>query len=211
MSEPCVIEATHPLLKERISTLRSVHTTSPEFRRTVTQATTLLFTEATAELPTHFVPVETPLTTTQGEVLKRQDFVLIPILRAGLGMVEGILNILPDARVGHVGLQRNETTLQSHEYYLKIPENLAESEVLVIDPMLATGGSARAALQQVKGRGAKHIRLLTLIAAPEGIAAVHAEHPDVPIYVGAIDECLNEKGYIVPGLGDAGDRLFGTL
>lgn len=211
MTEPVVVEARHPLLREKLTILRSAETTSPEFRRVALQASTLLLIEATSDLPTHTVSVQTPLTETQGQVLQRPDFVLLPILRAGLGMVEGILHLLPNARVGHIGLQRNDNTLHADEYYLKMPDNLAQSEVLVIDPMLATGGSASVALRHVKARGAQHIRMLALIAAPEGIATVHAEHPDVPIYAGAIDQKLNEKGYIVPGLGDAGDRLFGTL
>lgn len=210
MTESSVVVVDHPLLKEKLSVIRSKETAPPEFRRMVTQASTLIFTAATQDLATRPVPVETPMAVTEGQVLAQQDFVLIPILRAGLGMVEGIMHLVPDARVGHLGLQRNESTLQAYEYYLKFPENLADSHVFVIDPMLATGGSAQVALTQVKERGASHVRLLAIIAAPEGIAAVHQQHPDVPIYVAAVDERLNEKGYIMPGLGDAGDRLFGT-
>lgn len=210
MTESSVVVVDHPLLQERLCVIRDKETKPPEFRRAVTQASMLLAMAATADLPTRSVEVQTPLAVAEGRVLEREDFVLIPILRAGLGMVEGIMQLLPEARVGHLGLQRNEKTLEADEYYLKFPEDMANSHVFVIDPMLATGGSAKVALSQVKARGARHIRLLGVIAAPEGIEAIHAEHPDVPIYVAAVDERLNEKGYIIPGLGDAGDRLFGT-
>lgn len=210
MTEPSVVVVDHPLLQEKLCVIRSKQTAPPQFRSAVTQASTLLAMAATRDLPTRSISVETPMAVTEGQVLLRNDFVLIPILRAGLGMVEGIMHLLPDARVGHLGLQRNETTLQAMEYYLKFPENLADSQVFVIDPMLATGGSAKVALTQVKERGARHVRLIGLIAAPEGIETIHAEHPDVPIYVAAVDERLDENGYIIPGLGDAGDRLYGT-
>lgn len=210
VTESSVVVVDHPLLQERLCVIRDKETKPPEFRRAVTQASMLLAMAATADLPTRSVEVQTPLAVAEGRVLEREDFVLIPILRAGLGMVEGIMQLLPEARVGHLGLQRNEKTLEADEYYLKFPEDMANSHVFVIDPMLATGGSAKVALSQVKARGARHIRLLGVIAAPEGIEAIHAEHPDVPIYVAAVDERLNEKGYIIPGLGDAGDRLFGT-
>jgi uracil phosphoribosyltransferase len=210
VTESSVVVVDHPLLQETLCVIRSKDTKPPEFRRAVTQASMLIAMAATADLPTRPVSVETPLAVAKGREVAVDDFVLIPILRAGLGMVEGIMQLLPQARVGHLGLERNETTLEASEYYLKFPENMANSQVFVIDPMLATGGSAKFALAQVKARGARHIRLLGVIAAPEGIAAIHAEHPDVPIYVAAVDERLNEKGYIVPGLGDAGDRLFGT-
>lgn len=211
VTDSTLVVVNHPLLKEKLCVIRSKETAPPEFRRAVTQASMFLAMEATANLPTRTVQVETPLKVTECETVERNDFVLVPILRAGLGMVDGMMQILPEARVGHVGLQRNEDTLEAHEYYLKIPENISDSHVFVIDPMLATGGSAKVALTSVKERGAKHAALIALIAAPEGIAAVHEEHPDVPIYVAAVDECLNEHGYIVPGLGDAGDRLFGTV
>lgn len=211
MTKAPVIECRHPLLQTVITRMRAKETEFPEFRRLVMQAATLLFVEATADLEVVPCEVETPLTAARGSALLRPDFVLIPILRAGLGMVEGILYLTPNARIGHVGLQRNAATLEADEYYVKLPDNLADSEVLVIDPMLATGGSACAAIRYVKEHGASHIRMLALIAAPEGIRALQAEHPDVPVYAGAIDEKLNDKGYIVPGLGDAGDRLFGTL
>lgn len=206
-----VVVVSHPLLKEKLCVLRNKDTAPPEFRRAVIQASMLMAMEVTRDLPTRKVKVQTPLAEAECETVARNDFVLIPILRAGLGMVEGILQILPEARVGHIGLQRDETTLEAHQYYLKIPDRIEDAYVYVVDPMLATGGSARVALTHVKARGARHVALMALIAAPEGIAAVHGEHPDVPIYVAAIDERLNEHGYIVPGLGDAGDRLFGTL
>lgn len=210
VTESSVVVVDHPLLQERLCAIRSKDTKPPEFRRAVTQASMLLAMAATENLPTRSVSVETPLAVAEGRKIAIDDFVLIPILRAGLGMVEGIMQLLPDARVGHLGLERNESTLEASEYYLKFPENMADSVVFVVDPMLATGGSAKVALTQVKARGARHIRLLGVIAAPEGIKAIHEEHPDVPIYVAAVDERLNEKGYIIPGLGDAGDRLFGT-
>ena len=210
VTESSVVVVDHPLLQETLCVIRSKDTKPPEFRRAVTQASMLIAMAATADLPTRPVSVETPLAVAKGREVAVDDFVLIPILRAGLGMVEGIMQLLPQARVGHLGLERNETTLEASEYYLQFPANMANSHVFAIDPMLSTGVSAKFALAQVKARGARHIRLLGVIAAPEGIAAIHAEHPDVPIYVAAVDERLNEKGYIVPGLGDAGDRLFGT-
>ena len=170
----------------------------------------LLCYEATRDLPTEEVEVETPIALARTKVLAGRKLALVPILRAGLGMVDGMLSMIPAAKVGHIGLYRNEGTLQPVEYYCKLPKDIAEREVMVLDPMLATGGSATDAISLIKKRGAKHIKFIALLAAPEGMKALHEAHPDVDIYVGALDERLNAQGYIVPGLGDAGDRIFGT-
>lgn len=185
----------HPLIQHKISLLRDRNTGTKEFRDLVSEVAMLLCYEATRDLPTEEVEVETPIA---------------PILRAGLGMVDGMLRLIPAAKVGHIGLYRNEETLQPVEYYCKLPKDIAEREVIVLDPMLATGGSAADAITQIKKRGAKHIKFIGLIAAPEGMKALHEAHPDVDIYVGAMDERLDDNGYIVPGLGDAGDRIYGT-
>ena len=170
----------------------------------------LLCYEATRDLPTEEVEVETPIALARTKVLAGRKLALVPILRAGLGMVDGMLSMIPAAKVGHIGLYRNEGTLEPVEYYCKLPNDIAEREVMVLDPMLATGGSAIDAISTIKKNGAKHIKFIGLLAAPEGMKALHEAHPDVDIYVGALDERLNDKGYIVPGLGDAGDRIFGT-
>ena len=200
----------HPLIQHKISLMRDRRTGTKEFRDLVSEVATLLCYEATRDLPLEEVEVETPIALARTKVLAGRKLALVPILRAGLGMVDGMLNLIPAAKVGHIGLYRNEETLQPVEYYCKLPNDIAEREVIVLDPMLATGGSAADAISLIKQRGARHIKFIGLIAAPEGLKALHAAHPDVDIYVGALDEKLNDHGYIVPGLGDAGDRIFGT-
>ena len=200
----------HPLIQHKISLMRDRHTGTKEFRDLVSEVAMLLCYEATRDLPTEEVEVETPICLARTKVLAGRKLALVPILRAGLGMVDGMLNLIPAAKVGHIGLYRNEETLQPVEYYCKLPKDIAEREVIVLDPMLATGGSASDAITQIKKHGARHIKFIGLIAAPEGLKTLHANHPDVDIYVGALDEKLNDHGYIVPGLGDAGDRIFGT-
>ena len=200
----------HPLIQHKISLMRDRRTGTKEFRDLVSEVATLLCYEATRDLPLEEVEVETPIALARTKVLAGRKLALVPILRAGLGMVDGMLNLIPAAKVGHIGLYRNEETPQPVEYYCKLPNDIAEREVIVLDPMLATGGSAADAISLIKQRGARHIKFIGLIAAPEGLKALHAAHPDVDIYVGALDEKLNDQGYIVPGLGDAGDRIFGT-
>ena len=196
----------HPLIQHKISLMRDRNTGTKEFRDLVSEIATLLCYEATRDLPTEEVEVETPIALARTHVLAGRKLALVPILRAGLGMV----TLIPAAKVGHIGLYRNEETLEPVEYYCKLPKDIAERDVFVLDPMLATGGSAIDAIGQIKKRGAKHIKFIGLIAAPEGLKALHEAHPDVDIYVAAQDEKLNENGYIIPGLGDAGDRIFGT-
>ncbi|WP_294499636.1 uracil phosphoribosyltransferase [uncultured Gemmiger sp.] len=200
----------HPLIQHKISLMRDRRTGTKEFRDLASEVATLLCYEATRDLPLEEVEVETPIALARTKVLAGRKLALVPILRAGLGMVDGMLDLIPAAKVGHIGLYRNEETLEPVEYYCKLPNDIAEREVFVLDPMLATGGSAADAITLIKQRGAKRIKFIGLIAAPEGLKALHAAHPDVDIYVGALDEKLNDKGYIVPGLGDAGDRIFGT-
>lgn len=200
----------HPLMAHKISILRDKATTTKEFRDLVSEIATLIAYEATRDLPLRDVEVETPLTKTICKEMAK-DIAVVPILRAGLGMVEGVLTIAPFAKVGHIGLYRDHETLEPVEYYCKLPPDLEERIVFVVDPMLATGGSASAAIDFIKKRGAKSIKLLSVIAAPEGIDRITKDHPDVQVYVGQKDERLNENGYILPGLGDAGDRLFGTI
>ena len=200
----------HPLVQHKVSLLRSKSTGTKEFKELVSEVSTLLCYEATRDLPTEEIEVETPVAIASTRVLSGRKLALVPILRAGLGMVDGMLSMIPAAKVGHIGLYRNEGTLEPVEYYCKLPNDIAEREVMVLDPMLATGGSAIDAISTIKKKGAKHIKFIGLLAAPEGMKALHEAHPDVDIYVGALDERLNDKGYIVPGLGDAGDRIFGT-
>ena len=200
----------HPLVQHKISLLRDKNTGTKEFKELVGEIATLLCYEATRDLPTKEVEVETPMGVAKCHVLAGRKLALVPILRAGLGMVDGMLTLLPAAKVGHIGMYRNEETLEPVEYYCKLPSDIAEREVIVLDPMLATGGSASDAVAQIKKHGAKHIKFIGLIAAPEGLKALHEAHPDVDIYVAQLDDTLNENGYIVPGLGDAGDRIFGT-
>ncbi|MDM8200695.1 MULTISPECIES: uracil phosphoribosyltransferase [Allofournierella] len=200
----------HPLVQHKVSHLRDRNTGTKEFKELVSEIAMLLCYEATRDLPTEEVEIETPVAIAKTRVLSGRKLALVPILRAGLGMVDGMLTLLPAAKVGHIGLYRNEETLEPVEYYCKLPSDIAERDVMVLDPMLATGGSAVDAITQIKKRGAKSIKFLAIIAAPEGLERLHTAHPDVDIYVAALDEKLNENGYIIPGLGDAGDRIFGT-
>lgn len=199
----------HPLITHKLTQMRSVTTGTKDFRQNLDEIAGLMAYEITRDLKLEPVTIETPLGAFDTSEL-RKDVVLVPILRAGLGMVEGILDLIPTAKVGHVGVYRDEETLIPHEYFAKFPENLDEAEVLVLDPMLATGGSADAAIEMVKKRGAKSIKLVCLVGAPEGVELIKKQHPDVDIFLAALDDKLNEQGYIVPGLGDAGDRIFGT-
>ncbi|MCT4566250.1 MAG: uracil phosphoribosyltransferase [Maledivibacter sp.] len=200
----------HPLLQHKLTLIRDKNTGTKEFKELVKEVSMLMAYEVTRDLPLEEVEIETPVCKTKTKVISGRKLAIVPILRAGLGMVDGFLNLLPAAKVGHVGLYRDPETLEPVEYYCKLPTDVPERELLIVDPMLATGGSAKAAIRFIKERGATNIKLVCLIAAPEGIAAVHEEHPDVDIYVAAVDEKLNDHAYIVPGLGDAGDRLFGT-
>lgn len=208
MSKTMIMD--HPLVQHKVSLLRNKNTGTKEFKELVCELATLLCYEATRDLPTEEVEIETPIAVAKTRMLSGRKLALVPILRAGLGMVDGMLALIPAAKVGHIGMYRNEETLEPVEYYCKLPVDAQNRELLVLDPMLATGGSASAAIGFLKQRGCNHIRLVNLIAAPEGIARVQKDHPDVDIYVAGLDEKLNDHGYIVPGLGDAGDRLFGT-
>ena len=200
----------HPLLQHKLSILRDENTGVKEFREIVGEVSTLMCYEATRDLPLQNVPVQTPVAQAITRQIAGKKLAIVPVLRAGLGMVEGILTLIPSAKVGHIGLFRDPETLQPVKYYCKMPSDIAERDVIILDPMLATGGSAAAAISFVKEYGVKNIKLMNVLAAPEGISRVRQEHPTVEIYVAAVDEKLNEYGYIVPGLGDAGDRIFGT-
>ncbi len=200
----------HPLIQHKLTLIRDKNTGTKEFKELVKEVSMLMGYEVTRGLSLQEIDIETPVGPTKSMVLSGRKLAIVPILRAGLGMVDGFLNLIPAAKVGHVGLYRDPETLQPVEYYCKLPADVNERELLIVDPMLATGGSAKAAIKFIKNRGAENIKLVCLIAAPEGIKAVHEEHPDVDIYVAAVDEGLNDHAYIVPGLGDAGDRLFGT-
>ena len=200
----------HPLLQHKLTILRNKDTGVKEFREIVSEIAALECYEATRDLPLEDVVVETPIATGTFKSLAGKKLAIVPILRAGLGMVDGILNLIPSAKVGHLGLYRDPETHEPVEYYCKMPADIAERNVIIVDPMLATGGSAAAAIACMKGYGCKHIKLMNILAAPDGIACIQKEHPDVDIYVAAVDEKLNEHAYIVPGLGDAGDRIFGT-
>ena len=200
----------HPLIQHKLSILRDISTGSKEFRALISEIATLICYEATRDLPLEETTITTPICETKARVLAGKKLAVVPILRAGLGMVDGMLTLVPSAKVGHIGLYRDPKTLQPVEYYCKLPADIGEREVFVVDPMLATGGSAIDAISQIKKRGPKHIKFLGIIAAPEGLKALSEAHPDVDIFVAALDEKLNEHGYIVPGLGDAGDRIFGT-
>ncbi len=206
--KPMIVD--HPLIQHKISLLRNKQTGTKEFRDLVSEIANLLCYEATRDLPTEEVEIETPVTVARTKVLAGRKLALVPILRAGMGMLDGMLSLIPAAKVGFIGLYRDETTLQPVEYFCKLPSDIAERDVLVLDPMLATGGSAIDAINMIKKRGAKRIKFIGLIAAPEGLKALQEAHPDVAIYVAALDDHLNENGYIVPGLGDAGDRIYGT-
>ncbi len=200
----------HPLIQHKVTLMRDVNTGTKEFRGLLNEISMLMGYEVTRDLPLEDKEVQTPLVTMTGKQIAGRTLAIVPVLRAGLGMVEGLLNLVPRAKVGHIGLYRDPETLQPVEYYCKLPSDLAERDVLVTDPMLATGGSAAAAITLLKEKGAKRIRLMCLVAAPEGVKAVNEAHPEVPIFVAALDEGLNDHGYILPGLGDAGDRIFGT-
>ena len=200
----------HPLIQHKLHILRDKNTPSSEFRRLVSEIAMLLCYEATRDLALEPVEVETPITTATFSAIAGKKLAFVPILRAGLGMVDGVLQLVPSARVGHIGLYRDPDTLKPVEYYCKLPSDIHEREVIVLDPMLATGGSAIDAISQIKQRGPKSIKFIGIIAAPEGLNALREAHPDVDIFCAALDEKLNDHGYIVPGLGDAGDRIFGT-
>ena len=200
----------HPLIKHKISILRDKNTGTNEFRSIVEELGMLMGYEALSDLPIKQIEIETPITKCMVPVLDGRKLALVPILRAGLGMVSGLLALVPSAKVGHIGMYRDEETLIPHEYFCKLPNPIEERVILVVDPMCATGNSACDAINLVKKRGGKKIKFLAIIGCPEGVNKLHKTHPDIQIYVGAMDEKLNEKGYIVPGLGDAGDRIFGT-
>ena len=200
----------HPLVKHKIALLRDEKTGTKDFRLLVEEIAMLMGYEALRDLPTADVEVKTPIATASVPMLSGRKLAVVPILRAGLGMVNGILALVPSAKVGHIGLYRDEVTHEPHEYYCKLPENIDERLVIIPDPMLATGGSAIQAVDFIKARGCKNIKFMCIIAAPEGLSALIKAHPDIDIYVGCLDEKLNENAYIVPGLGDAGDRIFGT-
>jgi len=206
--EPIVL--THPLVKHKLAILRDKKSGTKEFRELATELSTMLCYEATKDAPLYETEIETPITRTKVEKLDEDHYAFLPILRAGMGMLDGVLNIIPNAKVGHIGLYRNEDTLEPTQYYFKVPSGIENRTVIILDPMLATGGSACDAIASVKAVGVKSIKFLCIISAPEGIARIQREHPDVQIYTTSVDEKLNENGYIVPGLGDAGDRIFGT-
>lgn len=200
----------HPLIQHKIGLIRRKETGTKDFRQTISEIAMLICYEATRDLKLGDVEIETPICTATVKELKGKKMAIVPILRAGLGMVDGVLELIPAAKVGHIGLYRDPETLTPVEYYCKLPTDCAEREVFVVDPMLATGGSSVAAIQMLKDKGCKSIHFMCIIAAPEGVEKMQKEHPDVDMYIGSLDEKLNEHGYIVPGLGDAGDRIFGT-
>lgn len=205
-----VTEFTHPLIMHKISLIRDKNCGTREFRTVIGEIATLMGYEILRDLETELVEIETPMEKAMVPMIKGKKLAVVPILRAGLGMVDGILSLVPTAKVGHVGMYRDEETLQPKEYYCKLPEDIDQRLVLIVDPMLATGGSADAAIEFVKKQGAKQIKFASIIASPEGIKMLTEKHPDIQIYCGSIDRQLNENGYILPGLGDAGDRIFGT-
>ncbi len=200
----------HPLVAHKLTILRDKNTSVKDFRELVSEIGMLIAYEATRDLPLTTKEVETPICKAEEPTLAGKKLAVVPILRAGLGLVDGVLRMVPSARVGHIGMYRDEETLEPHVYFCKLPKDVVEREIMIVDPMLATGGSADAAINEMKARGCTNIKLLVLVAVEEGIARIQREHPDVDIYVGAVDQKLNEHGYIVPGLGDAGDRIFGT-
>lgn len=200
----------HPMIEHKISILRNEKTSTKEFRELIGEIATILCLEALKDAPLKEVVVKTPITETKGYVIDENNYAFVPILRAGLGMVDGVLTLMPNAKIGHIGLYRNEETLEPVEYYCKLPKHIEEKTVIVLDPMLATGGSGSAAISMLKKRGVKRIKFLCVIAAPSGIQKIQEDHEDVEIFVAKLDSHLNESGYIVPGLGDAGDRIFGT-
>lgn len=200
----------HPLIQHKTTILRQVSTSNKEFRELVEEITMLMCFESLRDLPLEEIEIETPIMRTKQKVISGRKLAVVPILRAGLGMVNGVLNLVPAAKVGHIGMYRDEKTLEPHEYYCKLPADIKERLIVVVDPMLATGGSAIDAITQIKSYGGQHIKFMCIIAAPEGIKALTKAHPDVDIYCANVDDKLNENGYIMPGLGDAGDRIFGT-
>ena len=200
----------HPLIQQKMSRLRDKTTGTNEFRTLFSEIAMLMGFEALRDLPTELVEIETPIETTKQPMIAGKKMAIVPILRAGLGMVDGVLNLVPSAKIGHIGLYRDPETHEPHEYYCKLPEPIDQRTILVVDPMLATGGSGADAITMIKQHGGKNIKFMCIIAAPEGLERLHKEHPDVQIYVGALDRQLNENAYICPGLGDAGDRIFGT-
>lgn len=201
----------HPLIQHKLTIMRRKETGTKDFRELLEEISELMTYEITRDFPLKEVDIETPVAKCKGKVLAGKKVGVVPILRAGLGMLSGVVNMIPAARVGHVGMYRDPKTLKPVEYYCKLPSDAANRMLIVVDPMLATGGSASAALSLLKEKGAKNLIMMCLVAAPEGIKKLNEDHPDVPLYVAAVDEKLNDKGYIVPGLGDAGDRIFGTL
>ena len=205
-----VVIMDHPLIQHKIGMIRKTSTGTKDFRQTISEIAMLICYEATRDLQLRDVEIETPICKTTVQELEGRKLCVVPILRAGLGMVDGMLNLIPAAKVGHIGLYRDPETLKPVEYYCKLPADCTEREIFVVDPMLATGGSSAAAITMLKEKGCKHIHFMCIIAAPEGVKAFQEAHPDVDIYIGSLDEKLNENGYIVPGLGDAGDRIFGT-
>ncbi len=205
-----VIIMDHPLIQHKIGLIRRTDTGTKDFRQTISEIAMLICYEATRDLKLDEVEIETPICRTTVKELRGKKMAIIPILRAGLGMVDGMLSLIPAAKIGHIGLYRDPETLEPVEYYCKLPADCAEREIFVVDPMLATGGSSSAAIRMLKEKGCRNIRFMCIIAAPEGLDRMRKDHPDVDLYVGALDEKLNDHGYIVPGLGDAGDRIFGT-
>lgn len=208
MAETLIMK--HPLIQHKIGYIRRIETGTRDFRQTISEISMLICYEATRNLPLADVEITTPICNTTVKELKGKKLAVVPILRAGIGMVDGILELIPTAKVGHIGLYRDPETLEPVEYYCKLPADCAQREIFVVDPMLATGGSAVAAIRMPKEKGCEKIHFMCILAAPEGLARMQKEHPDVNLFVGALDEGLNEHGYIVPGLGDAGDRIFGT-
>ena len=200
----------HPLIQHKLTQIHQKDTSTTQFRQMINEIGGLMVYEITRDLPLEQIEIETPVAKTKANVIAGKKMVVVPILRAGLGMVDGILQMIPSARIGHIGIFRDEETLQPVEYFAKFPEELDQRDIFIVDPMLATGGSAIAAINSIKQRGAKNIKLVCLVGAPEGVKAINEAHPDVTVYLASLDEKLNEKGYIVPGLGDAGDRIFGT-
>ena len=200
----------HPLVAHKLTILRDKNTCTKDFRELVSEIGMLITYEATRDLPLTVKRIETPICGAEMPTLAGKKIAVVPILRAGLGLVDGVLRMIPSARVAHIGMYRDEETLEPHVYFCKTPHDIASRDIMIIDPMLATGGSVDAAISEMKRRGCKNIKLMVLVAAPEGIRHVRSRHPDVEIYCGAVDETLNDRGYIVPGLGDAGDRIFGT-
>ena len=208
MSKLVVVD--HPLVQHKLTLMRRIECSSKEFRELLNEISMFMAYEVTRDLPLKDVEVETPICKTVKKMIAGRKLAIVPVLRAGLGMVDGFLSLVPNAKVGHIGLYRDPETMEPVEYYCKLPADMDDREAVVVDPMLATGGSASAAIEFIKRKGCKHVKLMCLIAAPEGIERIQKDHPDVDIYVAGVDDCLNDHCYIVPGLGDAGDRLFGT-